>query len=691
MTASSTTAANKPRVELPTSSQLVPLLALLFGVAVTALSYTSDWLELAYQLPRMHAVIDTTIAIVSFFLAYLVYGRLEALGRRRDYMLAYTFGFSGMVNLYAAINQGISADPLGQTEVWTTLIGHLVVAILIAAAALTPDSPTRRETDASRFTALVLVGFIGFVIVALLAAPHLPWSMELSVSPDASKPLFVGPRLMLIAQATIAVAYAIAAWSFSRRRDERDDLMTWLASSCLLFALASIDYLAFPSIFSDWIYVGDILRLGGVLLLLVGAAREITRYRTERATMEERRRVARDLHDGVAQELAYIATIARLFERDPKPQYARRLADAAQHALDESRLVIATLAGAGNPSEQLALTARDAAHRYDIEPVLEIPERLDLQPGLTEALLRIVREAVTNAGRHSRGSVVTVSVDTSDGFALEVHDDGDGFDVTQTPAGFGLTGHARTSRSHRREVHGFTRTDGRINSQSGVPMTIRVLIADDHAQLRSIVGELLTDAGFDVVAQGATADAAVALALEHKPDVSLLDIRMPGDGISAARRIAAELPGARILMLTVSADSDDVLDALQAGAQGYILKGTSPEGIVDAVRAVYEGSGVIAPAVAPAVLQEIRRSRDRHLRTPDGGSVQLTEREWDILNALDRGDSTSQIAESLFVAEVTVRSHINALTKKLQVSDREEAVALFRSRRPASVENGSTL
>jgi DNA-binding NarL/FixJ family response regulator len=222
-------------------------------------------------------------------------------------------------------------------------------------------------------------------------------------------------------------------------------------------------------------------------------------------------------------------------------------------------------------------------------------------------------------------------------------------------------------------------------------MTIRVLIADDHAQLRSMVGELLTDAGFDVVAQGASADAAVALALEHKPDVSLLDIRMPGDGISAARRIAAEMPGARILMLTVSGDSDDVLDALQAGAQGYILKGTSPEGIIDAVRAVHEGSGVIAPAVAPTVLQEIRRSRDRHLRTPDGTSVQLTEREWDILNALERGESTSQIADSLFVAQVTVRSHINALTKKLQVNDREEAVALFRSRRPTPVENGSTL
>jgi signal transduction histidine kinase len=257
---------------------------------------------------------------------------------------------------------------------------------------------------------------------------------------QASKPYFWGPRLLLLVQAIVAVAYALAAWGFSRRRDQHDDLLTWLASSCLLFALASVDYLAFPSIYSDWIYVGDLLRLGGVLLLFVGALREITSYRMETAAIEERRRVARDLHDGVAQELAYIATMAKLMEAAPSEQSARRVADAAQHALDESRLVIATLAGAGNPSEQIALTARDAAHRFHIEPVLDIPEQLDLKPSLVEALLRIVREAVSNAGRHAHASVVTVKLDTNDGVALEVHDDGDGFDVTQTPAGFGLTG-----------------------------------------------------------------------------------------------------------------------------------------------------------------------------------------------------------------------------------------------------------
>jgi len=214
-------------------------------------------------------------------------------------------------------------------------------------------------------------------------------------------------------------------------------------------------------------------------------------------------------------------------------------------------------------------------------------------------------------------------------------------------------------------------------------MTIRVLIADDHAQFRAMIAELLDEAGFEVCAQAATADAASERAFECRPDVALLDIRMPGDGISAARRIASTLPDTRILMLTVSADSDDVLDALQAGAHGYLLKGASPEAIVDAVRAVHDGSGVIAPEVAPTVLREVRRSRDRHIRVAGGTSVLLTEREWKILQLLEEGESTTAIASALFVAPVTVRSHISALTRKLEVRNRAEAVAVFRAQRPA--------
>jgi DNA-binding NarL/FixJ family response regulator len=212
-------------------------------------------------------------------------------------------------------------------------------------------------------------------------------------------------------------------------------------------------------------------------------------------------------------------------------------------------------------------------------------------------------------------------------------------------------------------------------------MTVRVLIADDHPRARAMVAEVLEEAGFEICGQAATGDSATQLAMEQRPDVALLDIRMPGDGISAARRIAAELPDTRILMLTVSAETDDVLDALQAGAQGYVLKGATPEDIVNAVQAVVDGAAVIAPSVAPAVLQEVRRARERYVRTRSGQSIQLTTQEWKILEALERGDSTNAIAASLYVAPVTVRSHIAALTKKLEVRDRNEAVALLRSQR----------
>lgn len=212
-------------------------------------------------------------------------------------------------------------------------------------------------------------------------------------------------------------------------------------------------------------------------------------------------------------------------------------------------------------------------------------------------------------------------------------------------------------------------------------MAISVLIADDHAQFRAMVAETLEAAGFSVCAQAATGDAAVLLAAEHEPDVCLLDIRMPGDGISAARRISATLPDTRILMLTVSAESDDVLDALQAGADGYILKGVAPDEISTAVRAVFEGKVVIAPPVTPALVHEIRRSRTRRLRTASGTSVQLTEREWEILQLLDEGRTTRDIAAALFVAAVTIRTHIAALVRKLEVEDRDEALAVFQRQR----------
>ncbi len=213
-------------------------------------------------------------------------------------------------------------------------------------------------------------------------------------------------------------------------------------------------------------------------------------------------------------------------------------------------------------------------------------------------------------------------------------------------------------------------------------MAISVLIADDHAPFRALVAETVAAAGFRVCGEAATAESALEVAARERPDVCLLDIRMPGDGVLAARRIAAALPETRVLMLTVSAESGDVLDALQAGATGYILKGTSLEGIVDAIRSVSAGDTIVAPAVTPALVDEIRRARARYVRTVSGTSVQLTEREWRVLEHLDRGDTAVDIARELYVAPVTVRTHIAALVKKLGAEDRRQAIALYRSRHP---------
>ncbi len=417
----------------------MPVTVLILGCIVTALSFESTWLHLAYRLPRMHAVLDTTIGLASLLLAYLVYGRVQALGRQRDAVLAFALGFSGSVNVFAAVTQGISSEPLGRFAVWTTTIGRLLVALLFAAAASARTAPIRQPARVPKFALGVAAAFVALLAVVAVASSHLPWSTELAISPkDASKPLFVGPALLLVAQVLILLAYSAAATGFSRRRSTDGDLMTWLAASCMLFAFASFEYLTFPSIFSDWIYVGDILRLAGVSLLLVGAAREINRYWRDSVAMEERRKLARDLHDGVAQELAFIVAIARRLERNVHMRDTSRLADAAEHALDESRLVISALAGSGNAGEQIGRTARGAALRFDLGLVLDIPTGVVLPANVVEALLRILREAINNTGRHAHATTVRVSVEAGDVIALTVADDGVGFNAMDEAAGFGL-------------------------------------------------------------------------------------------------------------------------------------------------------------------------------------------------------------------------------------------------------------
>jgi DNA-binding NarL/FixJ family response regulator len=211
---------------------------------------------------------------------------------------------------------------------------------------------------------------------------------------------------------------------------------------------------------------------------------------------------------------------------------------------------------------------------------------------------------------------------------------------------------------------------------SGPPL--RVLIADDHGPTRSGVRRALESGGITVCGEAKDAGSAVALATATHPDVALLDIRMPGSGIQAARDIAGQLPNTAIVMLTVSRSDEDLFDALRAGASGYLMKDTDPALLPSTLNGVINGEAALSSTLVAKLIEEFRRrSGRRRLNVLGRGTARLTEREWEVLDLLKDGLSTSEIARRLYISNVTVRSHVSAIIRKLNVDSRAAAVRLF--------------
>jgi DNA-binding NarL/FixJ family response regulator len=213
------------------------------------------------------------------------------------------------------------------------------------------------------------------------------------------------------------------------------------------------------------------------------------------------------------------------------------------------------------------------------------------------------------------------------------------------------------------------------------PAPLRVLIADDHAPTREDVRRALTEGGMVVCAEAADAARAVQQALETRPDICLLDVRMPGGGVAAAWEIAARLPTTKIVMLTVSDQDGDLFRALKAGAVSYLVKDMDFETLPEALRAVADGRAAIPPALVARMVMQFH-SNDPRFRTTEVGAElgpRLTSREWDVLAGLAEGLSTRDIARRLQLKPSGVRAHISAVVQKLGVGSRQEAVEFFRS------------
>lgn len=207
-----------------------------------------------------------------------------------------------------------------------------------------------------------------------------------------------------------------------------------------------------------------------------------------------------------------------------------------------------------------------------------------------------------------------------------------------------------------------------------------VFIVDDHSFFRAGLRKVLTEHGFPVVGEAPDGQAALALVERRKPDLVVMDLSMPGmSGAEATREITERFPSTAVLVVTVSTGESDVVDALEAGAAGYLLKDSAPAEIVKAVEAAVSGDAPLSPRVARLVVQRARM-------TPGGGASaatvameQLTEREREVLRLLADGLDNREIAQALFVSPTTVKRHVSAIVVKLGVSNRVQA-AIFAVR-----------
>jgi DNA-binding NarL/FixJ family response regulator len=212
---------------------------------------------------------------------------------------------------------------------------------------------------------------------------------------------------------------------------------------------------------------------------------------------------------------------------------------------------------------------------------------------------------------------------------------------------------------------------------------IRVLVADDQRLVRDGIASLLSlQEGIEVLGTASNGEEAVALVLALKPEVVLMDMRMPiMDGVEATRRIRRELPECQVLMLTTFDDEEYVLDALTAGACGYLLKDIPAHDLASAIKAAYQGIYQLDPGVASKMLLALSADRARsepEVAAPPHPAAELSTREVEVLRLIAKGASNREIAEYLVISEGTVKNHISNILNRLGLRDRTQAAMYAR-------------
>jgi signal transduction histidine kinase len=413
--------------------------------AVTAALALAPQLRLGYPREAADLALDTTASVVGLLAYFLVFGRLRRRTRLNELLLACALAVLALSNLFLCTVPVVAGWAPDDLTVWLAPVASSFGALLFVLAVFLPDRRLRQSGP-------VLVVGAGAVTTALLLTLILIPGFARSLPPQAVASLGPGsytrPNLQLAQsslQFTGAVLYGLAAVGFLRcSRRNGDEFLGWLAVAALLAAASQANYLL-SAMNPQSLYGADALRCFFYAVLLVGSMREIWSYwhaLSTAAVLQERQRIACELHDGVAQELAYLSRNLESLDGEVDEDCLDRLRQAVERARLESRRVICAAAAPGSQPFEVALAGAvtEVADRYHVKLDLDLTSEIRLPAPRREAFVRIACEAVANAARHSGADQVDLRLERDgSGVRLRVSDQGHGFDPADPGGGFGLT------------------------------------------------------------------------------------------------------------------------------------------------------------------------------------------------------------------------------------------------------------
>jgi signal transduction histidine kinase len=410
------------------------------GLALTSLVALLPSFRFAYENSQGRMALETTAALIGLFTVVLLVARFSASGSIADLGLAGGLAVLVVANLaYSVIPLATGATSGTRFTTWAPLLSRLVGSGLFAVSSFLPTRKLARPRAAAvHLAASLLIALTAIGASVEILKGHLPAGL----APPATKsvaPSFDVPIISVLQFVSLLLSGAAAFGLARRHRRTSDELYGWLSVGLALSCCAALNYVLYPSLYSNWVYTGDAFRLASGLALLSGAVSEIRRYwreATKTAVLEERRRIARDLHDSIAQELAFIARRAARIDTEG----SQTIRAAAERALGETRRTLAVLSRPLDEpfSRVLSDSVEVAAARGPTAVQVAVDETVQVPPHVREGLTMIAREAVTNAARHARATMIVVEVVRDPKTRLRIRDDGEGFDETRVTDGYGL-------------------------------------------------------------------------------------------------------------------------------------------------------------------------------------------------------------------------------------------------------------